>query len=152
MSRLAVVACLIAASVTAQAGDAKKDAEIKWAKGVLFDFLQSTKSQEFEQAELLMTKDLKEAMDKKVREFVPGLRGWAAQLGIEAVAWSVSSEDISPDKDEAVFIGSFKKPKEETKEEATFKFRLIKDKDNGKWRVSYVHCDGWIGPKVEPKK
>ena len=42
-------------------------------------------------------------------------------------------EEIAPDKDEAVFRGSFKGKKGE----ATFSLRVVKEKDGGKWRVSF---------------
>jgi hypothetical protein len=147
MIRLASLVCVLACCLAVQAGDSKKESELKWAKGVLIDFLQSAKSQEYEQAELLMTKDLKEAMDKEVRNFLPGLRGWLGANNLESATWTISGEDVSPEKDEAKFSGLFKKDKDE----AEFTFRVIKEKDSGKWRVAFVHCGKWAAVKVGPK-
>jgi hypothetical protein len=141
MIRLVGLLCVLVCCLSVQAGDSKKAAELKWAKGVITDFLQSAKQQDYDQAELLMTRDLKETLDKVNRNFSNGLNGWVGHNNLEEATWTFGDEDISPDKDEAVIRGAFHRDKQEAK----FTFRVVKD--NGKWRVGYVYCGKWTKQK-----
>jgi hypothetical protein len=54
---------------------------------------------------------------------------------------------MAPDKDEALFRGTFKGKKGE----AAFSLRVVKEKDSGKWRVSFFAAGDYEAPK-KPKK
>lgn len=147
MSRLASLCCVLVCCLGVHAGDANKEAELKWAKGVVSDFLQSAKQQDYDQAEILVTKELKDVMQKVIRNFYTGVRGWISEHRLEEASWSFGGEEISPDRDEAVIKGTFKRDKED----ADFTFRLVKEKDNGKWRINYLSCGKWSKAQVKPK-
>jgi hypothetical protein len=140
--------CVLLCCALVHAGDDKKEPELKWAKGILADFLQSVKSQEFDQAELLMTKEFKQALDKYQAVISSGMKGWFMTKGAPGDTWEITSEEMSPDRDEIVLRGLFKKEKEE----AEFSARVVKECDGGKWRVSYLHCGGWLPIKPAVKK
>jgi|GEM_PF-7001086 len=110
----------------------KKSAELKWAKGVATDFLNAAFNGKIEQAESLIDSSLKMAFakegEKRVREW---LNNTIAIQGFHDPAFE--SEEIAPDRDEASFKGHFKG----NEKRFQFSLRIVKDKESGKWRVSY---------------
>jgi hypothetical protein len=112
--------------------ESKKEAELKWAKGVAADFLEAAFNGKLEQAESLIDSSLKTAF---AREGEKRLREWLNNsIAIREFHTPVfQSEEIAPDKDEASFKGTFK-GKEQTFQ---YSLRVVKDREKGKWRVSY---------------
>lgn len=147
MIRHAVLACVFCCCLAAQGGDAKKEAELKWAKGVLSDFLQSARSRDYDQMEILMTKELRQAMEKYESFVGKGTKGWSLTKDIPGESWAIKSEEISPDIDEIVLKGHFKREKEESE----FSTRLVKEKDSGKWRITYIYSSEWKSMKTPSK-
>ncbi len=110
----------------------KKEAELKWAKGVATDFFEAAFKGKLEQAECLIDSSMKNAFakegDKRLREWLNN------SIYIHMFNTPVFlSEEIAPDNDEASFKGTFKD------KEHTFQFvlRVVKDRDTSKWRVCY---------------
>lgn len=112
----------------------KKSEELKWAKGVAMDFFDSAFSGHIEQAESLIDSSLKAILakdgEKRMSEW---LNNSIAIQGYHSPV--IRSEKIAPDQDEASFQGTFQR-KEKTFE---FSLRVVKDKENRKWRVCYFH-------------
>jgi hypothetical protein len=108
----------------------KKQAELKWAKGVATDFLKAVTASENEQAEQLMTADLK----KSVGDANWLLRVYNAQL---RKGHTITEEQIAPDQDEASFKGLL----QGEKHEADYSLRVVREKDSGRWRVAYFHFE-----------
>lgn len=130
-----VILALLALSLptTWAAEESKKDAELRWAKGVAEDFLNAAFWGELEQAESLLDATFKKAFatqgEKRLREWLNnsiGTQGFRSPV--------VSSEEISPDQDEASFKGTFKG----ISSPYQFSLRVVKDKESGKWRVNYL--------------
>jgi hypothetical protein len=119
-------------------GGEKKAAELKWAKGVATDFLDAAFHSNIEQAESLIDSSLKKTLAK---EGETRLREWLNNsIGIQGFHDPVfGSEEIAPDMDEASFKGTFQG---KGKKVYAFSLRVIKDKEGGKWRVSYFHFKG----------
>ncbi len=119
--------------LAADEGD-RRVAELKWAKGVATDFLDSAFNGNLVQAEGLLDSSLKRSFardgDKRVGEW---LNNSIAIQGFRAPV--IQSEDIAPDLDEASFKGTFQSGKKAFQ----FSLRVVKDKEGGKWRVSYFH-------------
>jgi len=110
----------------------KKAAELKWAKGVAVDFLDAAFNGHLEQAESLIDSSLKASFaregEKRLREWLNNsiaIRGFRAPV--------FQSETIAPDQDEASFQGTF----QGNEKSFSFSLRVVKDKESGKWRVSY---------------
>jgi hypothetical protein len=110
----------------------KKAAELRWAKGVARDFLEAAFTGQLEQAESLIDTSLKKSFakegEKRLREWLNnsiGIRGFRAPV--------FRSEKIAPDRDEASFRGTFR----DKEKSFAFSLRVVKDKESGKWRVSY---------------
>jgi len=110
----------------------KKAAELKWAKGVATDFIDAAFNSNLEQAESLIDSSLKKALAKEGKN---RLREWLNNsIAIQGFRDPVfESEEIAPDQDEASFKGNFKAKEKRFQ----FSLRVIKDKESGKWRVSY---------------
>jgi hypothetical protein len=98
---------LFCVPLTANEGDAKKEAELKWAKEVATDFLPGGMQSNYASAEALVTADFRKTL-----------------------------------KDEVLFQGTCKGKKGE----AAFSLRVVKEKDSGKWRVSFFA----VGDYEEP--
>jgi hypothetical protein len=119
------------APLAARSEDAKK-AELAWAKEVAADFLSAGLSGNYASAEALATPEFKKTLQESGPTSVTSLLSSAAAGG-GAESWSISTEEIAPDKDEAMFRGTFRGKKGE----AAFSVRVIKEKDGGKWRVGF---------------
>jgi hypothetical protein len=121
--------------------DAKKDAEMKWAKEVATDFLRAGLNRDYSTAETLVTADFKRALKEANLTVGDRLR---AVVNDGAESWVVTSEEMAPDQDEAVVRGTFKGKNGE----AEFSVRVTKEKEGGKWRV----CFFTAGEPQKPKK
>lgn len=117
--------------------DAKKTADLNWAKGVAADFLAAAVSGQDEQAATLVDPSLKAAFGKDSdAQFRDWLNNTFAIYGYGESAFE--SEEIAPDRDEVVLKGYFK----DTKPARTFSIRVVKNKDSGMWRVNYCRVSG----------
>lgn len=125
-----VVLCGLA--VSAARGEDDKKAELAWAKEVATDFLNAGLGGNYASAETLATAEFKKTLHESGPSSVTFLLSSAAAGG-GAESWSITTEEIAPDKDEAVFRGAFRGKKGE----AAFSVRVVKEKDGGKWRVSF---------------
>ena len=134
-SRVFVVSALfVLASFTvadADEKDAKKQAELKWAKGVAADFLAAVTAAENVEAAQLMTADYKKA--------TRDLTNWLLQVPNEQLrkGHTITDEQIAPDLDEASFKGLL----QGEKREADYSLRVVREKDNGRWRVAYFRFE-----------
>ncbi len=137
LASAALLFALFASPVRADEDDAKKTAELNWAKGVASDFLTAAVSGQDEQAATLVDASLKAAFGKDSdAQFRDWLNNTFAIYGYGESAFE--SEEIAPDRDEVVLKGYFK----ETKPARTFSIRVIKNKDSGMWRVNYCRVSG----------
>lgn len=114
--------------------DAKKTAELKWAKGVASDFLAAAFDGQLEQAEALIDSSLKKSFAKegesRMREWLNNniaIRGFRAP--------KITAEEIAPDQDEASFQGTFQGKEKDYQ----YSLRVVKDKESSKWRVCYFN-------------
>jgi hypothetical protein len=120
----------------------KKAAELNWAKGVAEDFLEAAFAGKTEQAQSLIDGTLKSAFAKEgEHRLSEWLNNSIAIRGFQSPV--MQQEAISPDQDEASFKGSFQADKTVMQ----FSLRVSKDKENGKWRMSYFQ----FAPQVEKK-
>jgi methionine-rich copper-binding protein CopC len=121
----------------AKLADAKKAADLKWAKGIAADFFAAAVSGQEQQAAALVDASLIAAFGKNNEaQFRDWLNNTFATYGYgEAV---FESEEIAPDRDEVVLKGHFK----DTKPALAFSIRVVKNKDSGMWRVSYCRVGG----------
>jgi hypothetical protein len=117
------------ASPAARGEDVKK-AELAWAKEVATDFLDAALGGNYASAEALATADFKKTLQESGPTTITFLLSSAAG---GAESWSIGTEEIAPDKDEAVFRGTFRSKKGA----AALSVRVVKEKDGGKWRVSF---------------
>jgi hypothetical protein len=118
----------------AAASDPKKDAELKWAREMAEDFLNDIVAGKWNNAAALTSKSyhnerwgrgfnaIKGEMDGTLDGHKPGQ---------ELTAWTIASQQIAPDQDEASFRGQLTGPQYA----GEFTLRIIKQKDDGKWRV-----------------
>ncbi|HVS37780.1 MAG TPA: hypothetical protein VMS17_19640 [Gemmataceae bacterium] len=112
----------------------KKDEELKWAKGVAQDFLGAMHKSDQAQAELLMTTQMKAVVQSDMN--------WMNNFGNAGFTGGASNEineeTLSPEKDEAAFRGRLDGHNGfQTPVQSKFTIRLTKDKESGKWRVSF---------------
>ena len=116
--------------------DDKKAAELEWAKGVAKDFFEAAFNGHLEQAESLIDSSLKQAFakegDKRLREW---LNNSIAIQGFRAPVFV--TEAIAPDQDDAAFKGTFQSKFGDKEKSFQFSLRVLKEKESGKWRVSY---------------
>jgi hypothetical protein len=119
-------------SLSAANGEDKKKAELAWAKEVAADFLNAGVQGNYASAEALATAEFKKILNDTGPSSVTYLLSVVAGGG-QAESWSITTEEIAPDNDEAAFRGAFKGKKGE----ATFSVRVVKEKESGKWRVGY---------------
>jgi hypothetical protein len=132
MARFLTCVFLCALALPAARGEDDKKAELAWAKEVATDFLNAGLSGNYASAEVLATAEFKKALQESGPSSVTFLLSSAAAGG-GAESWSITTEEIAPDRDEAVFRGSLKGKKGE----AAFSVRVVKEKDGGKWRVGF---------------
>ena len=129
-ARLLTCALLCGLAPPAARGEDAKKAELAWAKEVATDFLNAGLTGNYAGAEALATPEFKKTLKESGPSSVTFILSSAAG---GAESWAIATEEIAPDKDKAVFRGSFKGKKGE----ATFSLRVVKEKDGGKWRVSF---------------
>ncbi len=147
-----VVACLVfAASAMPAFADEKSDKkaeELKWAKGIVTDFLTAIDRGETRQAAAFLSADLKKshesAFDKAGADFVD-----SHSNEVRGCKVTFNKEEMSPDVDEAVFRGNFH---HEKNGDAEFTIRMIKEKESGKWRVNYFVIGDFTKAETPPKK
>jgi hypothetical protein len=127
---LVVLTLICATPSIAHAQDKdKKEAELKWARSIVKDYLEMLTTNP-DQAPTLLTADLRE---KKI-----DLTTFDYHLDLTSLKFT--SEEISPDLDEVVFRGTMK----QEKGKQTFKvlFRVVKEKSSGKWRICQCTTTG----------
>ena len=128
--------------------DAKKKAELKWARGVADDFLGAAKRGDKAGVEALLAGEYAKLLTERDVFKSPPAEVMAEKTGGFEKA-TISAEDISPDQDEAVFKGVL----ESKSGTRAFTLRVVKGKDAGRWRVGFVAVeDEKPHPKPEPKK
>jgi hypothetical protein len=114
----------------------KKEPALIWAKEVVTDFLNAAGNRNLAAAELLLTDELRKNF-KAMNDSAPpemSLNRTLLLISVIGTQWSISREEIAPDRDEAVFRGSFR-------DGGGFSVRVTKEKESGKWRVHF--CDAW---------
>lgn len=147
--RIMGISCglLCGVSLLAAEGDSKKKSELAWAKEIATDFLNAGLRGTGFLAEALATAEFKKTLRETGQNSVTFLVSEVYDMG-SAESWAITSEAIAPDKDEALFRGAFRGKKGE----ATFALRVVKEKDNGKWRVGYFAPDQYKERGDKPKK
>jgi hypothetical protein len=130
-----VVGCslLLAACATALGDDKpnKKKEELKWAKGIVIDFLNAGARQNDDQAAVLLSTDFLKLISQQKTS--PESYVHSRFFDVKAAKASITSEEMAPDQDEAVFRGTFAADDGE----AGFTIRVVKEKESGKWRVNF---------------
>jgi thioredoxin family protein len=111
----------------------KKDEELKWAKGVAEDFLAAMCKGDEGQTQLLMDKQMVGVVQGDINWFNHFTATGATRDGSATIA----EEALSPDKDEVVFRGRLDGNNANGPVQSKFTIRLAKDKESGKWRVSF---------------
>ncbi len=119
--------------------DARKAAELKWVKTLVSDFMDAGMRGEYDQAVVLLSADLKKALEGTTE---PGRTFLYNRFGVYlssqgARSWSLTSDEISPELDEAVVRGVA------ASEEGQAEFTVRVTKDNGKWRVHQFTVGAW---------
>jgi hypothetical protein len=138
-----VAGLLLGAAPAPKEDDAKKDAELKWAKEVAADFLNAGMHRDYSSAEALVTTDFKKAL----KEGNTSVTDRLSLVANGAESWVVTCEEMAPDKDEVLVRGTFKGKKGE----AVFSIRVAKEKESGKWRVCFFTAGEFKEPE-KPKK
>jgi hypothetical protein len=132
MALCPLVASCLTLPVFAGEADSKKAAELAWAKGVAEDFLDAAFAGKGEQAQALVDSSLKSVLAKEGEQRLgEWLNNSIAIKGFHDPV--IRTEAIAPDQDEAAFKGTFQKGQKPMQ----FSLRVVKDKESGKWRVSY---------------
>jgi hypothetical protein len=120
-------------------GDAKKAAELKWIKALVGDFMDAGFRGEYDQATVLLSAELRKALDGSTepgRTFV-GNRFGPHLISQGAKTWSLTSDEISPELDEAVVRGIA------AGDDGMAEFTVRVTKENGKWRVHQFTVGNW---------
>jgi hypothetical protein len=135
MSRRAILCCtgffvFCGLPAIAQQREARKQDELKWAKGVAIDFLAAMTAGQLEQAEMLLAAELRKRVP-----MVP----WLLDARFDGLgkSYTITEEQIAPDRDEASFKGVL----QGEKREAPFSLRVVREKSSGLWRVNYFRYD-----------
>jgi hypothetical protein len=128
------IACLLLCGLSLPAADdaPKMKAELAWAKETATDFLNAGLWRHYQSAEALATGTYRKTLEETGPSSVTHLLSLAFGEG-GAESWSIAQEEIAPDKDEALFRGTFRGKKGEAK----FVLRVVKETDSGKWRVGF---------------
>src|SRR5206468_724793 len=105
-------------------------------KEVAVDFLNAGLQNNYASAEALVTAEFKRVLKEGSTSVTDRL---SEVMGNGAEAWSVTSEGMAPDKDEALFRGTFKGKQGE----APFSLRVVKEKEGGKWRIGFFAAGGF---------
>jgi hypothetical protein len=133
MRSVAGCSLLLAIYATALGDDKqeKKTEELKWAKGIVSDFLNAGARQADDQAVLLLSSEFIKSI--KEQKTTPESYVHSRFFNVTAAKASITSQEMAPDQDEAVFHGAFATDDGE----ADFTIRVVKEKDSGKWRVNF---------------
>jgi hypothetical protein len=124
----------------------RKQEELKWSKGVVLDFLVAAVKGEDEQAALLLSEDLRKALEKTGE---PGPTFVHTRFSNNRIrSWQFLAEEIAPDQDEASFQGMFSGEQGE----AAFSLRVVKVKESGKWRVQLLVLADWKKKENPPNQ
>jgi hypothetical protein len=110
-------------------------AEVKWAKEIVLDFFAAAKASFDEQAVNLLAPELKKLIHPEASG--TWLHNRFRLHNIDS--WSVTSEVMSPEKDEVLFRGTFRG----LQGDAPFSVRVVKEKDGGKWRIMFFAVGDW---------
>jgi len=122
----------------------KKQADLKWARGVVDDFWAAGKDGDTVQAAVLLSAELKKAIGQLGQGGDNSYRFTQLQNhGMQS--WSVVKEEMAPDQEEAVFQGVLRGKSGE----AAFSVRVIREKEGGRWRIHFFRIEDW--KKKEPK-
>jgi hypothetical protein len=118
----------------APAADPKKEAELKWAREIAENFLNDIVARKWENAAEATTKAFKANDRNGIYSLRPEIEGTDVKEPDGGVtAWTISTQEIAPDHDEASFRGTLTGPMRS----GSFSLRVVKDKDDGgKWRVA----------------
>jgi hypothetical protein len=103
--------------------------ELKWAKSIATDFLDLVAEGDRSQAAGLLSPELHQAIGGNRDFFAELVDLWSDSHGRQRV---FKSEELAPDKSEAVFTGTFSKDGNIT---ANFTVRVAKEGGGGKWSV-----------------
>jgi hypothetical protein len=107
---------------------------LKWAKAVADDFLEAAHKGNLDQAESPIDSSLKKSF---ANQGPTALREWLnnslAIRGLRAAVFEAGR--IAPDQDAASFKGMFRGQEQVLR----FSLRVVKDSQEGKWRVSDFH-------------
>jgi hypothetical protein len=146
--RLLMVGCFFFAStcVTLGKDKTKKKEELVWAKEVVTDFLNAGLHFNYLSAATLVTNDFKTALKEGNGSLDVVLRDSLVNTG--ALSWTITSEMISPTKDEALFRGTLRSKTAES----TFSIRVTKDKETQKWRINFFSSSPFKSRTETPKK
>jgi hypothetical protein len=112
---------------------AKKTEDLKWAKEVATDFVNSVLHQNLIAADMLVAEEFQKAAKAKTFRDGSATEALYGLVTVGAVGWSIESEVISPDADEAVFRGTFK----HAGGDSELSVRVAKQHESGKWRVFF---------------
>lgn len=126
--------------------DAKKQADFKWARLVADDFLRAVKKQDSANVEALLVPEYAKLLKDRT-SFNPEPAEAVYERTKSFDKWTVTAEDISPDRDEGVFQGEF----ESASGTRSFVLRVVKDKTSGRWRVGLVSAED-EKPHAKPKE
>jgi hypothetical protein len=130
----------------------KLKAEMKWAKGVAQDFFEATRKSSYIEAIQLLTSEYR--TKEKFDDAKTRLDKLFGQVDAAAtiISWIIKTEELSPDGKEAVFKGPVTGIYGNASlTEAELTIRVEKEKDSGKWRITFLHC-GDFKKKDAPKK
>jgi hypothetical protein len=125
--------------------DAKNAARVKWAKGILADFWDLARSQDWRQIEGLMSPDLARGFPKTEKTWV-SFASEANDILPKYDSYKVTSGEIDPDGGEVVFTGELVGKEKK----ADFKARIAREGAGGKWGIRYFVVKELEEP-VKPK-
>lgn len=134
--RVSVLAAIAVASADAPARAAdkpepgRKAAELQWAAGVASDFLTCVIEIDGVNAPLLLSAEFRKQFATAAE-----LENWLSRAANENLrkGFEITTRELAPDQDDALFRGTLSGEKKT----AGFTLRLTKEKDGGKWRVTY---------------
>jgi hypothetical protein len=132
-TRTRLFSALLILAVTASAAaepNAKKQADLEWAKSVATDCLEAILHGNYRTATVLVTAEFKKALSEEGTSVLDRFRD--AGMG-EPDSWAITDYGIAPDQDEASIRGHFKGKQGR----AAFSMRVEKDPDK-KWRISFI--------------
>jgi hypothetical protein len=113
--------------------DPRKEAELKWAREVAENFLNDIVAGKWDNAAAVTSRNYTTkfgtGFNAVLGEMDGSLEGH--KKGQELTGWTISSQQIAPDLDETSFRGELKGHNRA----GEFTLRVVKQKDNHKWRV-----------------